>query len=154
MEMIAAKSGIKLTHIPFKGSAELQAATAGGHIMLAVEGPASKQLADAGKVRFLNIWTANRAKVLPDVPTLKELGYPYVIDSPFGIAGPKGMDPKVVARLHDAFKKSLDEPASVEMMERLSMVPNYKSTADYVAFVKEQIATERALVEQLGLAKK
>ena len=154
MEMIAAKSGIKLTHIPFKGSAELQAATAGGHIMLAVEGPASKQLADAGKVRFLNIWTAGRAKILPDVPTLKELGYPYVIDSPFGIAGPKGMDPKVVAKLHDAFRKSLDEPASVETMERLSMVPNYKSTADYVAFVKEQIATERALVEQLGLAKK
>lgn len=105
-------------------------------------------------MRFLNIWTANRAKILPDVPTLKELGYPYVIDSPFGIAGPKGMDPKVVARLHDAFRKSLDEPASVETMERLSMVPNYKSTADYVAFVKEQIATERALVEQLGLAKK
>jgi hypothetical protein len=60
------------------------------------------------------IWTAQRSKNWPDVPTMQELGYPFVFDSPFGIAGPKGMDPKVVAKLHSAFKKATEEPALLE----------------------------------------
>ena len=96
-EQVAEKDGIKLTHVPFKGAAELHAAVAGGHVMVGAGGASSKQIVDAGKARFLNVWTAKRQKSFPDVPTLQELGYPFVIDSPFGIAGPKGMDPKVVA---------------------------------------------------------
>ena len=49
------------------------------------------------------VWTSKRSPNFPDAPTLNELGYDMVYDSPFGIAGPKGMDPKIVAKLHDAF---------------------------------------------------
>ena len=66
---------------------------------------------------------------------MKELGYPFVFDSPFGIAGPKGMDPKVVAKLHDAFKKAIEEPALLETLAKYDMVANYKSTEDYRKFV-------------------
>ena len=69
------------------------------------------------------------------MPTLKELGYPYVFDSPWGIAGPKGMDPKVVAKLHDAFKKAIEEEGVIETLKSFEMVPNYKSSADYTASV-------------------
>jgi tripartite-type tricarboxylate transporter receptor subunit TctC len=152
-EMIAEKAGIKLTHVPFKGQAETDVALLGGHVMMIVGGTSNKAHVDAGKAYFLNIWTEKRAKLAPDTPTLKELGYPYVIDSSFGIAGPKGMDPKVVAKLHDAFKKAMEEPAVIEVMERHQMVPNYKNTADYTKYIAEQVKFEGDLLKRLGLYK-
>jgi tripartite-type tricarboxylate transporter receptor subunit TctC len=153
-EQVAEKDGIKLTHVPFKGAAELHAAVAGGHVMLGAGGASSKQIVDAGKARFLNVWTAKRQKSFPDVPTLQELGYPFVIDSPFGIAGPKGMDPKVVAKIHDAFKKAIEDTEVIKVLDRYEMVPNYKNAADYKLAVDEQIKLERALLERIGLLKK
>jgi tripartite-type tricarboxylate transporter receptor subunit TctC len=153
-EQIAEKDGIKLTHVPFKGAAELHAAVAGGHVMLGAGGASSKQIVDAGKARFLNVWTAKRQKSFPEVPTLQELGYPFVIDSPFGIAGPKGMDPKIVAKLHDAFKKAIEDPEVLKVLDRFEMVPNYKNSADYKLAVDEQITFEKALLERIGLLKK
>ena len=58
-----------------------------------------------------------------------------VYDSPFGIAGPKGMDPKIVAKLHDAFKKAIEDPAVIATLAKYDMVPNYKNTEDYRKFV-------------------
>ena len=108
----------------------------------------------AGKLILLNINAPKRSTEFPDAPTLTELGYPYVIDSPFGIGGPKGMDPKVVAKLHDAFKKALEEPSVLAVLERYDMIPNYKNTADYRTAVTEQIALEKQLLERIGLSKK
>ena len=104
--------------------------------MLQADSTGWKPLVDAGKLRLLMIWTAKRSKNWPDVPTLKELGYPFVFDSPFGIAGPKGMDPKVVAKLHDAFKKAIEDPAVQATLAKYDMVMNYKSTADYCKSVQ------------------
>jgi tripartite-type tricarboxylate transporter receptor subunit TctC len=154
VEQIAEKAGIKLTHVPFKGTAEVVAAVAGGHVMLGAGSiGAAKPLVEAGKARYMNVWTAAPRKSFPGVPTLVELGYGLVVESPWGIAGPKGMDPKVVAKLHDAFKKAIEEPAVLEALERYEMKPDYKSTADYAAAVKQQVQIEKALIERLGLAR-
>jgi tripartite-type tricarboxylate transporter receptor subunit TctC len=154
MEQIAAKEGIKLTMVPFKGGAETNAAVLGRHTMLQADSTGWKPLVDAGKLRLLMVWTENRSPNYPDAPTLKELGFPFVFDSPFGIAGPKGMDPKIVAKLHDAFKKALDDPAVQATLAKYDMVVNYKNSADYVKAVKEVTETERKVVDNLGLAKK
>jgi tripartite-type tricarboxylate transporter receptor subunit TctC len=154
MEMLAEKSGVKFTHVPFKGAAEVNAAVAGGHVMLGASGTSIKPLVDAGKARFLNVWTAKRVSFLPEIPTLQELGYPYVIDSPWGLAGPKGMDPKVVAKIHDAFKKALEEKSVIDSLARFDMVPNYKGTSDYNVAVQEQIKLEEALLKRIGMERK
>ncbi|ETR76330.1 hypothetical protein X566_17405 [Afipia sp. P52-10] len=154
MEQIASQAGIKLTQVPFKGGAETNAAVLGGHTMLQADSTGWKPLVDSGKLRLLMLWTAERSPNYPNVPTLKELGYPFVFDSPFGIAGPKGMDPKVVAKLHDAFKAAIDDPAIKATLAKYDMVVNYKNTADYVQFVKDVTASERKVVESLGLGKK
>jgi tripartite-type tricarboxylate transporter receptor subunit TctC len=153
MEQIAAKAGIKLTHVPFKGGAETNAAVLGGHTTLQADSSGWKPLVEAGRLRLLMIWTANRSKNWPETPTLRELGYPFVLDSPFGVAGPKGMDPKIVAKLHDAFKKAIDDPAVQEQLAKYDMVVNYKNTEDYRAFVAETVETERKALSDLGLAK-
>jgi tripartite-type tricarboxylate transporter receptor subunit TctC len=154
MEQMAAKEGIKLTHVPFKGASEVNVAVAGNHTTLGASGLSAKPLADAGKVRFLTVWTGSRVKLVPDVPTLKEAGLPFVFDSPFGLAGPKGMDPKVVAKIHDAFKKALEEQPVIDSLARFDMVPNYKGTADYNAAVTEQIKLEEALLKRIGMERK
>ena len=153
MEQIAAKAGIKLTHVTFKGGAETNAAVLGGHTTLQADSSGWKPLVEAGKLRLLAIWTANRSKNWPDTPTLKELGYGFVFDSPFGIAGPKGMDPKVVAKLHDALKKAIDDPAVQEQLAKYDMVVNYKNTEEYRKFVAESVETEKKVLSDLGLAK-
>jgi tripartite-type tricarboxylate transporter receptor subunit TctC len=154
VEQIAAREGIKLTHVPFKGGAETNAAVLGGHTMLQADSTSWKPLVDAGQLRLLNIWTAERSKVWPDAPTLKELGYPYVMDSPFGIAGPKGMDPAVVKKLHDAFKKAVEDAGAIETMRKYDMAPSYLDTAAYKAAMEKTVAEERQALAALGLAKK
>jgi tripartite-type tricarboxylate transporter receptor subunit TctC len=154
MEQIAARDGIKVTQVPFKGGAETNAAVLGGHTMLQVESSGWKALVDSGQLRLLMIWTANPSPNYPNVPTLRQLGYPFVFDSPFGIAGPKGMDPKIVATIHDAFKKAVDDPQVQATLAKYDMVVNYKNTADYVKFVKEVTETESKVVDMLGLRKK
>jgi tripartite-type tricarboxylate transporter receptor subunit TctC len=151
MEQIAA---IKLTQVPFKGGAETNAAVLGKHTMLQADSTGWRPLVDAGKLRLLMVWTSKRSPNFPDVPTLNELGYSMVYDSPFGIAGPKGMDPKIVAKLHDAFKKAIEDPAVIATLAKFDMVVNYKNTEDYVKFVGEVTESERKVIESLGLAKK
>jgi tripartite-type tricarboxylate transporter receptor subunit TctC len=153
MEQIAGKAGVKLTHVPFKGGAETNAAVLGGHTTLQADSSGWKPLVEAGKLNLLMIWTAQRSKNYPNTPTLQELGYPFVLDSPFGIAGPKGMDPKIVAKLHDAFKKAIDDPGVQETLGKYDMVVNYKSTEDYRKHVVETIESERKIITDLGLAK-
>jgi tripartite-type tricarboxylate transporter receptor subunit TctC len=154
MERVAALAGIKLTQVPFKGTAETSAAVLGQHTMLQVDSSGWRPLVDAGKLRLLMVWTGARSPNYPDVPTLKDLGYPLVYDSPFGLAGPKGLDPKIVAKLHDAFKKALEDPAVVATLAKYDMVPNYMNTEDYRKFVVEVTESERKVVESLGLGKK
>ena len=154
MEQIAAQAGIKLTQVPFKGQAESNAAVLGQHTMLQADSTGWRPLVDGGKLRLLMVWTGQRSPNFPDVPTLKELGYPMVYDSPFGIGGPKGMDPKIVAKLHDAFKKAIEDPAVVATLAKYDMVANYKNTEDYKKFVVDLTENERKVLETLGMTKK
>jgi tripartite-type tricarboxylate transporter receptor subunit TctC len=92
--------------------------------------------------------------MLPDVPTLREVGIPFDVEGPIGIAGPKGMDPKIVAVLHDAFKKTLDDPKVLEVLAKMELVPAYRSGADYKKALAETMEVERGIMTELGLVKK
>ena len=119
MEQIAKEQGIKWTHVPFRGTSDSTNALLGGHINLVADASGWAPLVNSGKLRLLVIWSDKRSKSWPDVPTLKEAGIAMVSNSPFGLAGPKGMDPKVVKTLHDAFKKGMEEPSYVEMTAKI-----------------------------------
>jgi len=88
------------------------------------------------------------------VPTLDELGYQTVSDSPFGVCGPKGMEPAVVRTLHDAFRKTLDDPAVLSTLEKFDQPVIYMNTEDYTKFARETFVAEKATIERLGLAAK
>lgn len=151
MEQIAKQQGLKWTHVPFKGGAETNAALLGGHVDAIVDSTGWGPLVNAGDFRLLVTWGAKRTKSWPDVPTLQETGIDIVSNSPFGIGGPKGMDPKVVEILHQAFKKGMEEPSYKEALVRFDMEPFYMGPEDYTKFAMQTIAEQRALIEELGL---
>ncbi len=152
-ELIAQKAGIELQHVPYKGSADLMLAVVSGQLMAAADSTGFAPQVEAGKLRVLNTWGEKRLEKFPDAPTLKELGYDIVQNSPFGIGAPKGTPPEVVRRLHDAFKKAMEEPSYVAALGRYDMLPNYMGSADYTRFAQSTFVREKALIEKLGLGK-
>jgi len=152
-ELIAQQLGLQLNHIPYKGSAELMTSILGGNLMAAADSTGFAPQVAAGKLRVLNTWGEKRLEKFPDAPTLRELGINIVQNSPFGIGAPRGTPPEVIQRLHDGFKKAMDEPSYVQALARYDMVPIYMGPAAYTRFAQETFATEKALVEKLGLAK-
>ncbi len=153
MELVAQKLGLELLHVPYKGSADLMQAVLGGHVMAASDSTGFAPQVEAGKLRVLNTWGAERLAKFPDAPTLKELGLDIVQNSPFGIGAPKGTPVAVVKRLHDAFKQAMEMDSYKTALGRYDMVPMYMGTAQYGKFAESTFATEKALVDKLGLAK-
>lgn len=152
MDDVAAREKIQWTQVPFKGTAESVTALRGGHVN-AVAGTPAWDLADAGGVRVLNTWGPNRNKRSPNVPTLREL-HGIVANSPWGIAGPKSMDVRVVKTLHDTFRKALADAAFVQTLERVGMEVYYMAGDDYLKWRRETAAFKKAAVERLGLQAK
>ena len=153
MELVAQKLGIELLHVPYKGSADLMQAILGGQLMAAADSTGFAPQVEAGKLRVLNTWGAERLAKFPDAPTLKELGLDLVQNSPFGIGAPKGTPTAVVKRLHDAFKQAMEQENYRTALARYDMVPIYMSSATYQKFAADTFEREKALVEKLGLAK-
>jgi tripartite-type tricarboxylate transporter receptor subunit TctC len=151
MEQIAKQQGIKWVHVPFKGTPETTGALLGGHIDAVADATGWSSLVDSGQLRLLVLWTATRSKNWPDVPTLREAGIDMVSNSPFGIAGPKGLDPAVVKIIHDAFKKGAEDPAYLEATAKLDQEPAYMSSDDYRRYVAVQLVEQKKLIEELGL---
>ena len=153
MELIAQKLGIELLHVPYKGSADLMQSILGGNIMAAADSTGFAPQVEAGKLRVLNTWGAERLAKFPDAPTLKELGLGLVQNSPFGIAAPRDTPPAVVKRLHDGFKQAMEQASYTTVLAKYDMVPMYMSTVGYTRFAQETFVREKALVEKLGLLK-
>jgi len=154
VEEFADRAGIKLVHVPFKGFADGMQALLGGHTMAHSDSTGWAPHVDAGTARLLATYGAKRTKRWPNVPTLQELGFDTLADSPYGFAGPRGMDSAVTQRLHDAFKKTLDDPAVQASFEKFDQTVVYLNGADYTRFVHEQYVKEKAIIERLGLASK
>ncbi|MPY76854.1 MAG: tripartite tricarboxylate transporter substrate binding protein [Alphaproteobacteria bacterium] len=118
-----AVSGVHFRLVHLVGGAAQLKETLAGNIDVSFDNVGSivKQV-KAGQVRALAVMDGQRSKFLPEVPTMKEIGYPTVIsNSTRGIAGPKGMDPKIVKKLQDAFKKAMADPEHVKKMEDVGL---------------------------------
>ncbi|HET9651059.1 MAG TPA: tripartite tricarboxylate transporter substrate binding protein [Usitatibacter sp.] len=152
MEEVAHKAGVKLLHVPFKGNADSTQALMGGHVMAQSDATGWGKFVDAGTFRLLVTFGEERTRW--GAPTAKELGYDVVSYSPYGIVGPRGMDPKIVKILHDAFKKAIDDPENRKVLAQLDQVYWYKSSEDYAKWAAESAVSERAVIERLGLQMK
>jgi tripartite-type tricarboxylate transporter receptor subunit TctC len=149
MEEIAAKAGVQFLHVPFKGYGDGAIALMGGHVMVQVDSTGWAKQVDAGAQRLLATLGDKRTRW--NAPTVKELGVDTVSNSPFGLVGPKGMPRDVVKVLHDAFKKSLDDPEYLKILAQLDQPAWYMSSEDYARWAVGMLKAERATIERVGL---
>jgi tripartite-type tricarboxylate transporter receptor subunit TctC len=147
---LAKQSGAEITFVPFKGGAEVLQAFVGGHINAVIDGGWA-QIEKQGKGRTLMMFQEKRQPRLPDVPTAREAGFDVVASSPIGLVGPKGIDPKVVAVLHDAFKSTLTDPAYKKILETYDLADAYMTGEDYFKLASKLYVDEKRNVEALGL---
>ena len=154
MEELSENAKVELNHVPFKGNADLTQALLGGHVMAQSDATGWDKYVDGGQMRLLVTFGEARTKRWPSVPTAKELGYGVVSTSPYGIVGPKGMDPATVKTLHDAFKKAMDDPKHLELLAQLNQDLWYKNSEDYAKWARETFTKEKRLIDKLGLGPK
>lgn len=152
MEDICQRLGIKLNHVPFKGESEVIAALMGGHLDVGITAASIGSFVDGGKARWLVMWLKQRSRRWPDVPTLRDVGLDMDATSPVGVAGPRGMDAKVVRQLAAAFRAALEDPAVRATLERLDQEPAYLDSAGYDAFARGYFNSQGQLVKRLGLS--
>jgi len=133
-EEMAANAGVKFNHLPSKGDQESSASLLGGHVDFISTTSGWIPLGEAGQRKLIATYGEARVKRFPDVPTVKELGYKVVHDSPIGIVGPKGLSAERVKILHDAFHKALSDPAFLKAMGSYEMPVLYQNTADFTKF--------------------
>ncbi len=104
-------AGVKFNNIPFAGGGPSVTSLLGGHInAVTVSPPEGIEQVKAGKLKIIALFADKRFELFPDVPTVKEQGVDFVMGQWRGLAAPKGTPPDAIKKLHDAFKKGMDDP--------------------------------------------
>jgi len=151
-EMLWRAAGVKLTYVPYKSSPESLTAVIGGHVDLAATAGLSG-MSGSPLLRQLAVAEKERVYDHPEVPTLKELGYPIFMDTSCALCGPKGLSEEVVKKLTDAHLKVLRKYEK-EIKERLPKIDNYPYFLEgkfSLDFYKEKERKYRELAPQMGI---
>jgi tripartite-type tricarboxylate transporter receptor subunit TctC len=140
-EMIKAALKINMTHIPYKGGAPMSTDLISGQIPLGIDViTAFVPMVKAGQLRGLAVTTPERSPLLPDVPSVVELGLPQLVaENYFGVSGPAGLPPDVSAKLAAALKDIVADPAIRKRFAELGITPIPMSSAQFADFVGKQI---------------
>jgi tripartite-type tricarboxylate transporter receptor subunit TctC len=152
MEMFTTNAGIKLNHVPYRGAGPALNDLLSGQIKALASAPGVlKQQAEAGKIRVLANFGAERVPSFPSVPTFKELGYG---DVEFYIWGglfvPRATPPEVVARLRAAMREAMADPETRRTFEQAGSPPAYLDQPEFAAFVEKDSARLIAAVRKIG----
>lgn len=133
------EAGVKLKHIAFSGGADVRQALIGGHIDLGIYnlGVMSREAGD-NLVRPVGMMAEERWDGAPDVPTFRENGYEVIQGAARGIAGPNNMPKDVVAKLAEAIKKTIDDPAFQDLAKKAPLPLRFLQIDDYNAYIRQE----------------
>ena len=143
--------GIEMTHVPYKGGSDLYNGLLGSQIDAIADSSGWIPLVQAGKFRLLVVWGSERMKLFPEVRTLREANIDLVVNSPYGVCGPKGLDPAIVRKLHDALKDALFDPATQNVMATYNMPTLYLDSAAYDRAARAQFNIEFENLKRVGM---
>ncbi len=119
-------AGVRFNHIPFSGGGPSVTALLGGHInAVSVSPPEGIPQVQAGKLKIIALFADKRLDMFPNVPTVKEQGINFAMGMWRGLAAPKGTPPDVIKKLHDAFKKGMEDPAFKKSAADMAVTLHY-----------------------------
>jgi tripartite-type tricarboxylate transporter receptor subunit TctC len=151
-ELLEVMAGIKLTHVPYRGTGPAMTDLLGGQIPVLFDNlPGSIQQIKAGRIRALGVTTKERVASIPDVPTIGETVPGYEVSVWFGISGPKGIPPDIVAKLNAAVNAALATPALKDRFHDLGGEVMPMSPAEYGKMVVDETAKWAKVVKSAGL---
>jgi tripartite-type tricarboxylate transporter receptor subunit TctC len=131
-------TGAKFKQVAFEGTGPMLAALVGGHVDFAVMNiSGGYSLVADGKIRYLATGGAQRAAMMPQLPTYRELGYDVIHVSMRGFAAPKGTDPRIIELLDKSIKAVLEDPEFVKTANELKLPIDYIDHVKYLAFLQD-----------------
>ena len=152
-ELFKMMTGIKMTHVPYKGSAPMLTDLLGGQVQITFDNlPSSIQHIKAGKLRALAVTTAKRSDELPDVPTVAETVPGYEASAFFGFGVPHGTPKEIVDRLNAEINLALKDPAILAKLKDLGGTPIPGSPADFGKLVADKTAKWEKVVHAANLS--
>jgi len=140
-EMVKDAMKIRMTHVPYRGGAPMTTDLIAGVIPVGIDVvTAFVPMVKAGQIRALAVTTRTRSPLLPDVPTVVELGWPQLVaENYFGVSGPAGLPKEVTDRLGKALAEIVADPAVVKRFEELGVTTVKMSSQEFTDFVAKQV---------------
>jgi tripartite-type tricarboxylate transporter receptor subunit TctC len=144
-ELFASMAGIKLNHVPYKGTGPAMTDLLGGQTDLFFSSPAAAvPQVQAGKLRALAVTTARRIPALPNVPTMAEAALPgYDVTLWHGLIGPKGLPREVVDRINGEVTKVLKLKETADLLQSDGVAPAGGTPAEFHALIRKEIEVWR-----------
>lgn len=152
-ELLQSMTGLKLTHVPYKGSAPALNDLLGGHVdlMFDLVLTATRHV-KAGSVRALAVTSPRRSEQMPDVPTFAELGLPaYDVSAWFGIFAPAGLPDPVAERLGGAIRAALRNPEMARQLAASGVEPMEGGAAEFKALVAKDYAKWSRVIRERSI---
>ncbi len=142
-ELFKQQAGIDMLHIPFNGSGPSMTALVGGQTDVVFENmPAAVPQIKAGKIKAFAVTTDKRSEAFPDVPTLKESGYPqFNVSSWFGLVAPKGTPKPIIDKINATVEKILAKPEVIKQLEGLGAEAEKNTPEQFSKFVNDETKT-------------
>lgn len=149
-ELLNSRAGIKMIHVPYRGAAPALNDLIAGQLPVAIIGIGpTLSLLQAGKLRPLAITTAKRSRILPDIPTVAELGYPgYQSGEWFALIAPKGLPADIQNRLHGALVTAIKLPEVRARLEQIGLEPTSSSPDELRDFLTDEVKRLRDTADQ------
>ena len=153
MELLCQLSGLKMTHVPYKGTGPALADVMGGHVdMMFANVVAAASLVKAGKLRALATSTARRSPSLPEVRTVSEMtGKPFDVSAWTGMLAPAGTDPVIVELLSNEVRKALQTSAARDALVTNGAEPVGTTPAQFQAFITREMQTWGEMISKAGI---
>ncbi|APV48700.1 Tat pathway signal protein [Betaproteobacteria bacterium GR16-43] len=151
MEMLTATTGTKMLHVPYTGAGPAVVALLGGSVDALSTGPSSVMgHVKGGKVRVLASWGDARLAQLPDVPTLKELGYDAQFSQWTGLFVPAGTPPEVVAKLREAARAVVNDETFKAALGKVETAIQYLDAPQFQSFWDADSRKLADVVKKIG----
>ncbi len=153
-ELFQSTAGIKLTHIPYKGSSQIVSDLLSGVVLMSMESSLATTLQHikAGKLKALAVSSAKRSKALPDVPTIAESGYPgFEVENWFALVGPAGLPPAVVDKLYAAWRDGAATPQATNAFDAISADIRVTTPQQLKDFIRAENTRWGELIRKLDI---